>query len=80
MVPVTAARAHLPARALELDGAKEGVQDAGLVPFDGLHPIAAGAHAPAGGVFVGLLADELFLQAGQQGFGLEPGSSRLVRA
>ena len=55
----------------------EGVQDARLVPFDGLQLVAAGAHAPAGGVFVGPLADELFLQAGQQGFGFGQGQADL---
>jgi hypothetical protein len=61
MVPAAAAAAHRPTRAVEVDGPKEGVQDARLVRFDGLHPVAAGAHAPAGGVFVGLLPDELCL-------------------
>ena len=75
---MTAAGAHLPARALDVDGAKEGVQEAGLVPFDGLHLVAAGAHAPAGDVFVGLLTDELFLQTGQQGFGFGQGQADLL--
>jgi hypothetical protein len=60
-----------------VDGAKEGVQDAWLVLFNGLHLVAAGAHAPAGGVFVGLLADEPFLQAGQQSFGFGQGQADL---